>query len=237
MINNERKGHIKAIICKSPEDGRIAIQKDIIKQLEDGVVPSMAFCLNTDSQEWTKSLMKCTGVGQQNIDTDKVRLLSEMPLYLSYEKTFDIGWLSWKLYRNIEELGIKKIYFEDITKLSIIDPDDEEYIKGATREIQDSSLKDALDKIMAELTKDHPEAVASSPGEKEALAREYIQEHHVCLSVEILRHIVDNYGIELTFALDNELWFSNPDVRKYEDLIFGKYRVLSDYVDEVVTFE
>ena len=153
------------------------------------------------------------------------------------EKSFDIGWLSWKLYRNIEKLGIKKIYFEDITKLSIADPNDEEYIKSATQEMPESQLKAALDDFIAQFIKDHPEAAASFSEKKEALARKCIRENHVCLSIEILRHIVDNYGIELTFALDNELWFINPNVRKYENLIWGQYGALGDYVDEVIVTE
>lgn len=233
----ETLGTIKAIICKRPEERRTAIQKEILKQLEDGAVPSIAFCHETESQEWVSSLLKCTGMEMQNVDTDNVLTLSKMPLYLFCEKSFDIGWLSWKLYRNIEKLGIKKIYFDDITKLSIVDPNDEEYIKSTTQEMPESHLKAALDEFMTQFIKDHPEAAAFSPEEKEALARKCIRENHVCLSIEILRHIVDNYGIELTFALDNELWFINPNVRKYENLILGQYGAMSDYVDEVIVTE
>ena len=233
----ETLGTIKAIICKRPEERRTAIQKEILKQLEDGAVPSIAFCHETESQEWVSSLLKCTGMEMQNVDTDNVLTLSKMPLYLFCEKSFDIGWLSWKLYRNIEKFGIKKIYFDDITKLSIVDPNDEEYIKSTTQEMPESHLKAALDEFMTQFIKDHPEAAAFSPEEKEALARKCIRENHVCLSIEILRHIVDNYGIELTFALDNELWFINPNVRKYENLILGQYGAMSDYVDEVIVTE
>ena len=205
--------------------------------MEDGAVPSIAFCHETESQEWVSSLLKCTGMEMQNVDTDNVLTLSKMPLYLFCEKSFDIGWLSWKLYRNIEKLGIKKIYFDDITKLSIVDPNDEEYIKSTTQEMPESHLKAALDEFMTQFIKDHPEAAAFSPEEKEALAPKCIRENHACLSIELLRHIVDHYGIELTFALDNELWFINPNVRKYENLILGQYGAMSDYVDEVIVTE
>ena len=78
----ETLGTIKAIICKRPEERRTAIQKEILKQLEDGAVPSIAFCHETESQEWVSSLLKCTGMEMQNVDTDNVLTLSKMPLYL-----------------------------------------------------------------------------------------------------------------------------------------------------------
>ena len=164
---------------------------------------------------------------EQGIDTSCIsKCTNGEKLGLTFTEMLSPKESSILMYRN--RIADLQLHVDDI---------DEEYIKSTTQEMPESHLKAALDEFMTQFIKDHPEAAAFSPEEKKALARKCIRENHVCLSIEILRHIVDNYGIELTFALDNELWFINPNVRKYENLILGQYGAMSDYVDEVIVTE
>lgn len=228
MANNNN-GHIKVIVCRKPEERRTIVQKDILQQMEQKPVPTIVFCNNGESTDWTKGLITVAGIKPGTFDSEKTKettemldTISKLPLYISDEKSFDIGWISWKLYSNIEKLGIRKIYIENLSSFDIVVPLDEEFVNASEEPVPD--LANELKKALGDLYVDRPFTKEDSEMSLKA--------QHIPMVVEILRHIVDQYGIELTIVMDNELC-NIPKVESYPDVLTNPYHI-NDFVDEIV---
>lgn len=222
MANN--KGQIKVVVCRKPEDRRAIVQKDILQQMEQKPVPSITFCKTGETDDWTKDLMKAAGIRPESFDTDKVEAIAKLPLYIFEAKSFDIGWISWKLYSNIEKYGIKKIYIEDLSLFDIVDPSTEDVVNSLEKPISDD-LANAAKKALGDLYVEKP--FTKEDSEKALKAQ------RIPMVVEILRHIVDQYGIDLMIVLDNELCFTVPTIESYPNLLTNPYDI-KETVDEIV---
>ena len=228
MANN--KGHIKVVVCRKPEERRTIVQKDILQQMEQKPVPTLIFCNSGELSEWTKGLIKAADItpGAYSPEkakeiTEKMDAIAKLPLYLFEEKSFDIGWISWKLYSNIEKLGIKKIYIENLESFDIVDPFDEEYVNASQEPIPED-LTNELKKALGDLYTDQP--FGKEDSEKSLKAQ------HITMVVEILRHIVDQYGIDLTIVMDNDLC-TVPKAELYPDVLTNPYYI-KEFVDEII---
>ena len=130
MDNNIECGRIKILFCRKPEKRIDAICRKVVKQLDGDQAPTIIFTTSNDAKDWTKRLLCTAGATPEAIDENLLKRISEMPLYISANKSFDIGYLSWRILDAVKNQKVKKVYVESSESLTVSCPNENDYNIG-----------------------------------------------------------------------------------------------------------
>ena len=163
MSNKIKHGHVKVVFCSKPEEKVKAIWQDVLKQPDEESVHTIIYTTNHDSKEWTKQLLKTAGVTPENPDESLMRGISEMPLYIGANKSYDLGYLTWLIIRDVNTLDIKRVYIESPESLRSSCPENEGFSVGIAA---GTILRHLADSLKIEII-----LISSStlPGDKDAV--------------------------------------------------------------------
>lgn len=130
MSNSNEQGHIKIVFCRKSEDKTNAIWKDLSKQFDGEQIPTIIYSTKRDVKEWIKNLIQSAGITLDKPEEDLLQKISVMPLYISSNQSYDIGYLSWLILRDTEKQTIKRVYIESTEALNVSCSDEESAATG-----------------------------------------------------------------------------------------------------------
>ncbi len=161
MNNKIEHGRIKVVFCSKPEDKTKTICQDVVKQLEGEQVPTIIYTTNKDPKDWTKQLLRTAGATPENADVDLLQGLAKMPLYLASNKSYDLGFLTYLIVRDVKAHDLRKVFIESPESLNGSHPENEDYSIGVAA---GTILRHLADSLNIEIT-----LISSSslPGDKE----------------------------------------------------------------------
>lgn len=125
MSNNNESGHIKIVFCRKSEEKVNVIWKDLARQFDGEQIPTIIYSTKRDAKEWTINLIQSAGITTEKAEEDLLQKISGMPLYVSTNQSYDIGYLSWLILRDTEKQKIKRVYIESPEALNISCSDEE----------------------------------------------------------------------------------------------------------------
>lgn len=126
MVNNIEHGQIKILFYHKPEQRTSIICQEVVKQLDEEKVPTIIFTTSNDAKDWTKQLLCTVGVTPEAIDENLLKRISGMPLYISADKSYDIGYLSCRILDAVKNQKVKKVYIESSESLTVSWPNENE---------------------------------------------------------------------------------------------------------------
>ena len=130
MSNSNEHGHIKIVFCRKSEEKVNVIWKDVAKQFDGEQIPTIIYTTKLDAKEWTKNLIQSAGITTEKAEEDLLQKISGMPLYVSTNQSYDVGYLSWLILRDTEKQKIKRVYIESPEALNVSCSDEESAATG-----------------------------------------------------------------------------------------------------------